>query len=536
MWNYAIVALCMLMLGSVQSQTCQYLNQTDEARLYNPCVYVVDYAFYLPATKTAEELRVIASAKLNNSLLLELPTSCTASLVRYACSLIYYKCLPQFVAVGARSKAIYKNDTTILASVYLPIERPCVSVCTDVQTYCSVSPVYRATQTYPNCFAKYNFAGLSAAAQQPYQFDLQNNVSACYVPNLITNSYITETYVRNGTYSPCAGLVDTFINPPGTRIDSDYTTLQLPYTYQNTVNSALMQVSDNLPLWISADCRLAAMQYFCYRFFFEPEAITFGQALTQSFGSLTYTTTQQGLIRAGATSLYPGILTSTLYFPSYANRSFCSDYADTCASFLAVANNAALIPNCSLESGGFEIFPDGINQTAYSLSVSITLPSTAVLTVPVTFTTQPNYLGYYNATEYTTYEPSCPKYYVIPENPDGSQVRSVSGSVCAVGCQSAIWTEDEWSSFANTAKVSSAISLAFGLVLLIFITVMQDWKQSYLIFLFTVFAVMCSASLFHLHNGTTVEERFCYDNAQSLSEETDATSPCVQAAIVTTYW
>lgn len=529
MLNYIVVAICLVMLGMVQSQTCQYLNQTDEARLYNPCVYVVDYEFYLPATKSAEQLREIASTKLNNSLLLELPTTCTASLVRYACSLIYYKCLPQYVATGAKSEAIYKNDTTLPFSVYLPIERPCVSVCTDVQTYCSVSPIYKATQSYPNCFAKYNFASLPSSYAQPYQFDLRNNASACYVSNLITNSFITETYVRNGSYSPCAGIVDTFVNPPGTKINSEYTMLQLSYTYQDTVNSALMQVADNLPVWLSKDCRLATMAYFCYRFFFKPEAITFGQALTQSLTSLGLSALQP-TVSAGAAALYSGILTSTLYFPSYANRSFCSNYGESCASFLAIANKSALKPNCTLESSDSFIFPDGKNQTAYTLSLTV-----GERTIPISFVTQPNYFGYHNKSEYTAYEPTCPNYYVIPEHPDGKEVNQVSGSACAVGCQSAIWTADEWNGFGNIARSSSAVSLAFGLVLLIFIVVMQDWKQSYLIFMFTIFAVICSGSLFHLHNGTTFEERFCYDNAQAFSQKTDATSPCVQTAIITTY-
>lgn len=410
--------------------TCHNLTQTDSERLLNPCVYVVDYPFYLPSGYSLSDLRNAASSKLNSTVLPSLSSTCVQSIVRYVCSIAYKKCDPTTdpAVTSSYNKYIYSNDTkNAVTYVGLPFLRPCVSVCWDVSSSCAADPLFKLTSlATTSCYSKSNYAGV-AALPTVYTFDLKNDATKCYTSNWVTLAGPTEIYKRNNT--PCLGLVNEFYSVPGYKLNDSYTSLQLPYAIQDSINEQLSAAFDQLPIWMTSECRLATKQYFCRQYFLNPQPITVGSAVRAAI-------TRQGLtaystaIQAGINSAYPGLLTDYVTIPSYPNRSICTDYTDVCYQFRLRAKRTALEPDCYLLSDGLQVFPVA-NQTISTRNFPLASLGT---TLVVNFNSDPATTFYYNETEYV-YSPTCPYSFSTYSDPDEEGIRLVTGSACAVACR-----------------------------------------------------------------------------------------------------
>lgn len=410
--------------------SCQNLTQTASERMLNPCVYVVTYPFYVPNGVSLSYLRNKASSSLNSTTLPNLSAGCKKSIVRYVCAQVYKKCDPSTNVsdTSTYNTYIYANDTK-KTGVGLPFLRPCVSNCWDLSSSCSADPLFKLTSlASANCYSKTNYAG-NASLPQPYTYDLTNDRTKCYEPNLITLAGSTETYLRSST--PCLGLVDTFYSIPGYKVSSSFTALQLPYVMQSVINTQLTAAFKTFPAWMTSECRLATKEYFCRQYFLNPQPITVGAAMREAIvrqGLSAYSTA----IQAGVQSSYPGLLTAYVTIPSYPNRSVCTHYTDVCASFRSVANSASLTPNCELVSGGLEVFPVA-NQTISSTVFPLASLGTSL---NVQFNSDPATVFYYNEAEYV-YEPTCPHGYstYTEEQKNEKGVRVVTGSACAANCR-----------------------------------------------------------------------------------------------------
>lgn len=410
--------------------SCQSLPQTTTARLYNPCVFVTTYDFYVPNGFTLSTLENIAKSRLNNTLLIGLSASCKSSLVRYVCSMVYKKCQPNVVLTNPATYnyQIYSNDTGTVQPV--PFQRPCVSVCHAVTSTCT-DPLYRlANAANPvNCYATTNYANLGSSAKKPYVFDLKNDASYCYSPNLVPVAAGKERYLSGNT--PCTGIVSDFFMLPGNQLNADYTVLQLPHVVQTIINTGLAASFSRFPGYLTEDCNVAIRQYFCYQYFFSPQPVTFGRSLTKSVVGGPYQNFLPN-IRAGLNAGYPGILNRVILFPGYYNRSVCQNYVDVCEGFRDRAQNIALEPDCDrVLPNGLDVYPT-MNQTQQRLALPLTLGGSSI-TLSVAFSVAPVYSGHVNTSEYS-YSVNCPNRYSVNDQVGERGVNEVDGTGCAVNC------------------------------------------------------------------------------------------------------
>jgi hypothetical protein len=517
--------------------SCQTLEKSVQNRLQNPCVYVVDYSFFVPTNTTPEELAKNASSLLSSKILINLSGACQGALVRYICSTIYLKCQPHldFNNISTWNHHIYKSDTNYTIS--LPFQRPCVSACTSIATYCN-TPTYGLISSLNtlftvSCIKTYNYAQNTSLSKQPYQFDNSNNLLQCFLPNQISLSGPTEKYLRTSS-APCLGLVDTFLMIPGDYINGSYTTLQPPGIIQTIMNNVLTAKFNQLPQWLKPSCHLALSQYICYQVYLPPQAINIGSAFTYSI-LLSKHANQSIYWTNLANYIYPGLFSSFLYFQSYPHRSYRENYQDTCLDFLEIANISTLIPNCSQENTQqLSIFPIQ-NQTVFSAIRSFPLQGTSTF-VPLTilFQTSPNNNIYYNSSEYT-YTVQCPPRYV--ENiyhTKMNRLKKIPGSGCAVKCQSTEWTENEWNHYIIHSKALAIAGIICAIMTIILLLICQDWKTDYLIGVYTMMNLFISSYFYYVQQISSFETRYC-ENTSVGKNLSFGNSACVSQAIACSY-
>lgn len=514
--------ICFLAGFLVNSATgaayCTTLANTEPNRRINPCVGTVTYSYYVPNGVGEGYLAGLARDKLNATLLTNLSPTCQQSIVSYTCSQIYKKC------IGGLSNYIYLNDTGV-STRYLPFMRPCVSVCTDLSTSCSADALFKLTTLYTaNCYSTTNYG-----YGYVYTFDLQNSASNCYTPSS-TDSFASavETYIQ-GEDKPCNGLVDTFVSIPGPKINSSYTTLLRPYVAQTIINEGLSTAFAGLPAYMDEECRLALKQYFCYQYFLKPDYLTFQAALTYSLS--VNTNTFINAIKANVPTLLSvkfgsSILGAYVALPSYPHQDFCTSYTDKCSAFRARANKTALEPDCSKVTNDVASFPSA-NQTILTKIIPFSGNGLALH-----FQSQPDTQGYVGSNySFTT---TCPPYYAVNVNPDSDNVRSVSGTGCAVACKSGFWTSAEWDYFRDTGVAMTIVSIVLAVFTMTFIAILKDWKDSYLMFIYAMLSIVSSSGHLSLNSAKTFNVRYCEDPVTPHRLD-NPYSPCVGTAVVSTY-
>jgi hypothetical protein len=505
-WHFWVVFVAAVLWQGTRGATisppgyCTTLTASAQQRTTNPCVYVVNYPFFVPNGWSLEALRTKAVSSLNNTQLLSLTPNCQGALVRYTCSLIYRKCQPGIVLnnTATYNYNIYANDTGL--TIPVPVQRPCVYVCHSLSTICADPLFVFATGGFPNCYTKYDYGGLSSPL--PYQFDLKNDASKCYSPRFIPLSGPTEKY--STVTAPCYGIVDEYYVLPGSKLSPSFTVLQPAYITQSIINSGLENLFSHLPRYLTPDCNAAIRQYFCYQYFFKPQAVTVRQGLIAGVAGTPYQAmlTQ---IQTAAINSYPGLLDRKLYFPRYANRSMCDHYDNVCHGF--INRIPALHSNCSKRTGGHYLFPSSENQTLLSTTFHVAVAGNTT-TLNLVFSTSPDYSGYRNDSR-LNYSVICPPNFSINPDGDNDHIVDIAGTGCALNCRTGFWTDSEWSSFDQFGVIVSVISFVFCVIVMITIVATNDWKASYLIFFFTCTSFISSMYHFAITAGTPWMNRFC---------------------------
>ncbi|RYH20402.1 hypothetical protein EON65_23555 [archaeon] len=400
---------------------CDTLPNTDEERFRNPCAKVVTYPFYIPigSSKVAMELR--ARNSLNNSVLQAAGQTCASRMVRLTCGNIYRRCTNNvdFEDYATYNYQIYTDDVSI-STVGLPFDRPCVSVCTEARLACG-GTLYSFAAVLPNCTERLDYSRGSApgGAALVRRYDPTN--TQCYVPAIVTINAQVENFIpKNNMSSFCSGYASSMLIGAGPAVNDSYTVLQEPNTIQNAIVQRLQGLRNNLPPFLSSDCMAAAKKYFCYQTLLTPQRVTIRRALEYS---------NLPNVIAQLTSANSPLLTSFIYMPMLPPQNICLDYEDKCASFIESANSTNITPNCTgfvRNRPGVTAFPT-MNQTF-----------TTVTTTTGLLLKFPSYVNndlYYNTSEMAEYTPTCPRGYVMPDDPDHEDVRWIGFSVCAVACK-----------------------------------------------------------------------------------------------------
>ncbi len=404
--------------------TCKTLTAS---RLTNPCVGVVDYSYYVPSSTSDAALAREANIKLNSSVISSMPMDCQTRLVRYVCATIYLKC---------KSGVTLSDETTYNYDMYSPMGvtygvpylRPCGSVCTELPTYCTATGKLATLPTVAQCKAeRYDYSkgsGVSPAFPARYQID--EDTSKCYAPNLITLSGAKETYDTTAANAVCTGFVDQFFVPPGNKINPSFAALQPPKVAQTAINTEIANRLKMLKPWVGEECMLALKKRICYSSFLTPEDVTLRTALEQ--GGMS-TAVISAISASGAVPM-----TATVTIPSYPHYHYCVDYNKKCSLLIeqAAAQGTDLRADCNATTTGtdgtvYRIFPseDQIISTATRTVGAVTLH--------MTFKSNATTNAYYNSDQ-DTYAVKCPRGFSVPADPDAKEVQIIGASDCAANC------------------------------------------------------------------------------------------------------
>lgn len=400
--------------------TCSTFSFTSPMEaLASTCYNAVDYSFYVPAGVSLAFLETTARDILGNEMLSVLPNSCLVSLKKLVCSRIYLKC-PSNIDLTDLSTYNYNIYSDLGIAVPMPFQRPCQSLCVNVNDQClGLLGLMGFSQ---DCNAKYDYS-FGQIPSLPYQYDSTNNTNKC---NGMTASFQIgkpqEPYI-GGPTGACGGIVDQLYVPPSSAISSVLAPLQSPYVIQTILETALADNFKVLPPWLSKDCNFAMKKYLCRSVMIRSGSETYLDAFTNA-GVAPYL---GALSSVGINTA--SLLVESVYMPSYPSRDICETYESYCAGFITLANIPALVPNCSktttLNGITMENYPRN-KQTILSFPVTV-----GSLSLSIPFQTSPDDVSY--AT--TSYETSCPNGFVVPDDPTDSRVSWIPGTGCAPACR-----------------------------------------------------------------------------------------------------
>lgn len=400
---------------------CYSFALSQMEQLFSTCGNAVPYSFYLPANTSLTALDATAKAILGNPGLAVLPNACQVAMKKTVCAKIYLRCHDN-VTLTNQATFNYNIYSDLNLTIPLPFQRPCKSLCDDVNTKCL--GLLSLLGVNSNCSARADYSGGSASLL-PYQYDQRPNSDRC---NAMTVSSFSigsskEVYI-SGSSGACYGIVDEVYIPPSSSLSSSLAPLLPPYVIQSIIEAQLKASFDALPAWMSENCHLALKKYFCRSYLIKPHGVAYSEALTTS-GAIQYLSY---FIAKGidVTSL----AAETVYIPSFPSQEVCQDYQDTCAAFITLADAPSLIPNCSATSSAtgvsVQLFPSS-NQTILTLPI----PLSDSLTIFVDFGSSPDHVS--NAMD--SYETTCPSGFVVPDEPDDERITWIPGTGCANQCR-----------------------------------------------------------------------------------------------------
>lgn len=286
------------------------------------------------------------------------------------------------------------------------------------------------------CRSRYDYSNGDITVVRPPRFDVANDVSKCFIPQATPVASMAEPYAASTT-APCSGLIDNILVPFANRLNPNFTLVQPPGAVQTVMNTRLSTQLTQLPGFVPNKCFKALLRFQCSTIFPKPVRQTLLQALINSGVARV-----QALTIAGSPLGQALQLSSTSFsIPQFPPVTVCQEFSEQCKDLLPqlIAKNPAIAPNCSaLVSGttfGTRQFPNG-NQTVSSVSMVTGLVNPPRLTFR--FISGPNPAVYNNESQLaplvTAYEPTCPKGFVIPEEPDHANNIDITGTACAMAC------------------------------------------------------------------------------------------------------
>lgn len=97
------------------------------------------------------------------------------------------------------------------------------------------------------------------------------------------------------------------------------------------------------------------------------------------------------------------------------------------------------------------------------------------------------------------------------------------------------WTPSEWDAYEQQSIAIPIVgAILSGLLMVSFALRKGDWRDNYLVFLFTVLSFVAAVASCVVNNNT-FEHRFCYDNAVQSNQVDNPMSVCVVQGVILTY-
>lgn len=398
-------------------QTLSFASTTDA--LLSTCASAVDYPFYVPAGISLDFFEIKARSVLNNTALTILPNACQIALKKLVCSNIYLRC-PYNIQIGVPATYNFKIYSDKGLKVPIPFQRPCKSVCTNVNSKClGILSLLGLSQ---DCTATYDYSS-GAVPAKPFKYDPNNNASVC---NAMTKTFLIgrpfESYI-GGSSGACYGILTDVYIPPSSAFSTSLAPLQGPYVIQSLIEKALQTKMTVIPKYITKDCELALRKYICRSSMLKPEGETFGTAFTAAGIKAPHL----AAMKAAGINVTE-LLQQSVYLPSYPSYEICTDFETSCATLISRATS--LQPNCSkttlTTAGVVNLYP---KETQILMNLPITLSSTVKFNVA--FQTDPEMASDASS----SYEPSCPDITVIPDDPSDPRIIWFEGTACANKCR-----------------------------------------------------------------------------------------------------
>jgi hypothetical protein len=533
------------------------------------CSRVVDYDFLLPSTHDLNYLNEQALGKLNTTALSVLPNACIIDVMRVACAMVYRKC-PSGIDTTNQQTWNYDIYSDINLPVPMPFQRPCRSVCDDLNRHCYGMLALFAGQLFDCSSDRFDYSGgIVSVNPQPLQFDQADDVTVCNdVSAAFEVSEGSETYIfQSSTASRkpsflaaaadddvaddsdstgfCDGITTELWVPPAANVD--LAPLQDPYIVQDTIENKLLNVSDKLRVYLSSECRFAIRKLVCGSVYLLPQAVNVGALLADHNISTTAMAAYLNSIGGNFTEL----MDHTFYVPSFPNRSVCTDFQTACPLVVAQSvNSSSLLSSTCTDDDtsamGPMLFP---SRTQVVGHVNLHWDNETNEFSNTTFTalalySEPNDMS--DAVDSEDYSPSCPSGYVIPERPDDSAVKWVSGTACAVSCsRPALFKSGVWD-FVYSARAHAPLFLSIILLVFLIICMIHD-KNRHERYLVILFASSCLINVLvgiivFAKNYHTEGSAFCSNNAVPFDPNADesndtngARSICSAQAVILMY-
>lgn len=139
--------------------------------------------------------------------------------------------------------------------------------------------------------------------------------------------------------------------------------------------------------------------------------------------------------------------------------------------------------------------------------------------------THPDHVAY----NLTGYEDICPTGFVVPDNPSDPDIEWVNGTNCAVACISPVTNRETFSDGQAMVTLFGYLGF-FGLMFLLLTYKVSSKEMHYLTYYNVKFAL--GATIFTIFQSfQTVEDRFCRDNANAISNRDGFVLCNVQATV-----
>ena len=187
---YALILVLSLTCSSLSSGKCQEpsSNEFQSHPLHSACYGVVNYPYYSPDGRSLGDLNERAISQLSLISRSILPDSCHAAYKRAVCSTVFLPCHT------GKVRPLSDGNTSTTYSVQF--ERPCLSLCTDIETSCLghlpprnlLNCSYRIDYSFKNSYVTNNKSEQTLPSYIPNQYDHSNDRTVCNSMEQITAS------------------------------------------------------------------------------------------------------------------------------------------------------------------------------------------------------------------------------------------------------------------------------------------------------------------------------------------------------------
>lgn len=465
------------------------------------------------------------------------PSDCQISIRRDICANAFGKC-----ADGS----ILANGT----AYSVPFQRPCVSVCEDIQHSCTGLPTFLGFRT-PDCTERFDYFDGSvqlAAHQYPLKYDPSNNATLCNSMKITGPAAATpvelvgvtsEPYLfANNSDAACYGLVDTvYVSPIE---DPIYSPLQRPFAVQTFLEAELKNVFDALPIWLTKGCFANARAYVCNRVMKSAVSTTLlNGTLNPAEYGLDYTVkdwiaNMSNYVNTGSYDAVHDLSQQLFAIPSNFSDEVYLNYVSSCGDFLEMVNitqlssispyltqNCTRMGSCDTSNAlPIALHSDMVIQGYVNVNTSSILEENVSLP---TFESAVSTIDMNTVISASTYDPVCPSHFAVPVIVR-SNTDIIKGTACAKMCKSARLSPYEWDARQTASIVISALSV-FCLTILIFTWLNHSVKsQQYLVLDLFICAWISGVCLL-VSFSSPFEDYLCNDPTSSKGPS-DAVSEC----------